>query len=341
MHLSHASRFADSVTIFLSIWLFANVALSNGSAAPELPLTEQARTSPEYSVLRQLQDLMLELQLFDITIRNRRDAQFEEQLVDAVEGIKAEGARVAATVRAAREQQLEGLFGLFFLGRQHGTALGVAPIEWDELFNAIKEGQIKSGPVSVHTPKGTLTLFSLSSMAIGRAHVWRITMPTFDRKSFWVQARVKGTPGRRSIPELTNAALDRRFDTFNAPYSGAEKLARNYFSASYSRLYSAFEDQRYAFLQRVALARRALGQLARTNGAMGTPEQYATLYNQVLENLFSYGIDVSLPGEESPTRDLAIKGFLFSDSPERSRALVEKLKFHPGEAPSAYNSPSS
>lgn len=322
----------NSTTVFLCIWLFSNVAFSRGSIAPELPLLNTAKTSVEYPLLRRIQELTLDLQMLEITIKNRRDEKTEEKISTSLSEIENEAHTLSEKFRGTRLEQIDGLFSLFTLGRHYGKALGVAPIEWDELFNALKEGQITSGLVVVHTPNGTLNLLTLNPLYMGKQNIWRVQLPTFDRKSFWVQARAKSAALGVRAPILSNAALEGRFEIINALYGHHETMAKEYFTRSYSKLYGAFEEHRYAVLQRISLTRKALTQLAQTNGAMGSAENYAMLYNRVLEDLFSYGVDI---------RDFAIKGFLFSDSPERSQELLQKLKFHPGESPAAYNSPSS
>lgn len=335
------TRAQDSITLFLCIWLFSSVAFSNGSVAPELPILAQAKSAAEFPILRRLQELTLELQLLEITIKNRRDAATEEKISTSLKEIEEEGAAITARFKNTRAVQLDGIYALFVLGQRYGRMVGVSAIEWEELFSALKEGHLTAGPISVHTRGGSLNLLTISPLTIGRQVIWKVALPAFDRKSYWVQARARAAAvtGKGSAVDLSNVMLERRIELINSPYASAEQLAKNYFKTSYTKLYSAFEDHRYAVLQRVSLARKALSELSRTSGAMGTPEEYSTLYNQVLDNLFSYGVDISLAG--SVQRDFAIKGFLFADSPERSQELLDKLKFRPSAAPAAYNSPSS
>lgn len=331
-----STRLQDSITLFLCIWLFSSVAFSNGSVAPELPLLAQSKSTTEYPVLKRLQDLTLELQLLEITVKNRRDEATEEKIAKSLSEIEAEGANVTALFKTTRSEQLDGIYSLFLLGQRYGQALGVPAIEWEELFGALKDGHLTAGPIAVHSRQGTLNLFTISPLTIGKQNIWKVELPAFDRKSFWVQARVR-TSGKNTT--LSNAALERRVTLINGQYAETERLAKEYFTKSYAKLYSAFEVHRYAVLQRVMMARKALAELSATKGAMGTPEEYTSLYNQLLDNLFSYGVDISLSG--AAQRDFAIKGFLFSDTPERSQELLDKLKFRPGVTPAAYNSPSS
>lgn len=335
------TRLQNSITLFLSIWLFSSVAFSNGSIAPELTILAQAKSAAEYPILRRLQELTLELQLLEITIKNRRDAATEEKISKSLKEIEEEGLALTKRFKNTRTEQLDGIYSLLILGQRFGSLVGVSSIQWEELFGALKDGYLTAGPISVHTRTGALNLITISPLTMGKQVIWKVELPAFDRKSFWVQARVRAAAayGKETATTLSNANLERRIEQINAPFAGAEQLAKNYFTHSYSKLYSAFEDHRYAVLQRVSLARKALTELSRTNGAMGTPEEYSALYNQVLDNLFSYGVDITLAGSEQ--RDFAIKGFLFSDSPERSQRLLEKLKFHPNAASAAYNSPSS
>ncbi|MBI3558398.1 MAG: hypothetical protein HY074_19185 [Deltaproteobacteria bacterium] len=323
---------------FMSIWLVSSVAFSNGSVAPELPILAGVKNSPEYPVLRRIQDLTLELQLLEITVKNRRDAQIEEKISGAIKAIENQGTQIGDKFKAIRKEQLEGIFSLFTLARTYGNMMGVAAIEWDELLGAIRDGQITAGMLTIHGRSGTLNILSLTPLYIGRQLVWSASLPTFDRKSFWVQARARARYlGYRGVGPISNAALVARTERLNASYGDAEKLTKEFFTTGYSKLYLAFETQRYAILQRVQLARRALVELEKNNTAMGTPEEFSTLYNQVLENLFSYGVDISVSGASQ--RDFAVKGFLFAESPERSQELLKKLKYSPSST--SYNSPSS
>lgn len=325
------------VFIFMSLWLASSVAFSNGSNAPELPLLAQARNFAEYPVLRRLQDLTLDLQLLEITVKNRRDAQIEEKISGAIKDIENRGAAISDKFKSIRKDQLEGLFTLFNLARAYGNMLGVTSIEWDELLTAVREGAITNGALTIHSRVGRLNILSLTPVYIGRQMVWKISLPAFDRKSYWVQARARANQlGIKKFGCVSNDALNERADRLNFSYAEAEQLTKEYFTDGYSKLYSAFESQRYAILQRVQMARKALVELEHTNTAMGAPEEFSTLYNQLLENLFSYGVDISLSGSQ---RDFAVKGFLFAESPERSQQLLKKLRYTPSSAP--FNSPSS
>lgn len=329
---------AKSGLTFLSVWLVSSVAMSNGSSAPELPILNQARSSSEYPVLKRIQELTLDLQLLEITIKNRRDAQTEEKLSVALKEIEAQGAALSAKFKSIRASQLDGLYALLATGRRFGRAMGIAEPEWDELFTAVKENAITAGTLSVHGRSGALNLVNITPLYTGKQLVWNISLPAFDRKSFWVQARSRAHKlGGLNSALISNKALEARALELNSSFADAEKSSKEYFTSSYAKLYGAFQTQRYAILQRIEMARKALIELEKHNGSMGTPEEYSTLYNQVLDNLFSYGIDVSLTGAQQ--RDFAIKGFLFAESPERSQQLLKKLKHIPSGA--SYNPPST
>ncbi|MBI3542120.1 MAG: hypothetical protein HY075_02435 [Deltaproteobacteria bacterium] len=322
----------------MSVWLVSSVALSNGSNAPELPILVNAKASVEYPILKKLQDLTLELQLLEITVKNRRDQAIEEKISTAIRQIEEQGAQISERFKNTRKDQLAGLWALFELGRRFDKITGVQPAEWEELLGALRDGQIIAGMITVHGRGGTLNLVSLTPLYIGKQFVWNVQLPQADRKSFWVQTRARAHfLGYRTGGTLADASLAARALAINAPYADAEKTTKEFFNTSYGRLYSAFETQRYAILQRVQMARKALTELEKNNTAMGTPEQYSHLYNQVLENLFSYGVDVSLSG--AAQRDFAVKGFLFAESPERSQELLKRLKYTPSVA--TYNPPST
>lgn len=329
---------ARGSVVFVSVYLLSSVAMSNGSVAPELPILAQARSTAEYPVLRQIQDLTLELQMLELTIKNRRDSDTEEKISAAIKSIEDEGAAISGQFKRIHTEQLDAIYRLFFLGRHYGGMMGVAPSEWDELFASLKENTLTAGTLAIHARAGTLNLLSLTPLYIGKQLVWNISLPSFDSKSYWVQLRARARLlGVRTGGAFADDALEKRFAKMNEPFGQAEKLTKEYFNTSYAKLYSAFETQRYAILQRVQMARNALQRLERQHTAMGTPEEFSGLYNQVLDNLFSYGVDISLSGAQ---RDFAVKGFLFAESPEASEDLLRKLKFTPASS-SSYNSPSS
>jgi hypothetical protein len=334
------AQFARVVVIFLSIWLISSVAFSNGSIAPEITILSQAKSTAEYPVLRRIQDLTLELQLLEITIKNRRDSQVEEKISAALKEVEADGQDLAVRFHLMREKQLEKIYALLTTARRYGELTGVHSKEWDDVFKALANGELKTGTILVHGKYGTLDVLTLSPLFIGRQFIWQVNLPKYDRGSFWYQARARaqhfGVYGKDAYPKIGKALLEEQVAALNEPYRQAQTFAKNYFATSYSKLYGAFESHRYAILQRITLARKALVELSRMNSAMGTPEQYSTLYNRTLESLFSYGIDLSLSGLQ---RDFEIKGFLFAETPERSAELLTKLKYSPTNA--TYNSPSS
>lgn len=333
-------RFLKISFIFMSLWLASSVAFSNGVVAPELSILKQAKNTAEYPVLRRIQELTLELQLLEITIKNRRDTQTEEKISSAIKQIENDGAAIADRFKQIRKTQLEGLFGLFMTGKRYGDALGVLPAEWDEILDALREGDLVAGMITVHAKSGVpLNLVSLAPLYIGKQYVWNISLPEFDRKCFWVQARTRGYAiGFRRLGSTIGAkALEKRAETLNASFNDAEQATKKYFTESYVKVSAAFEPHRYAILQRVQMARKALEELEKTNTAMGAPEELSTLYNHVLDNLFSYGVDISLSGMH---RDFEVKGILFAESPERSQELLKKLKYSPSHQ-SSYNPPST
>lgn len=326
-----SSRHFRSSVIFMSIWFASSVAFSNGSLAPELPLLANAKSSAEYPILRKLQDHTLELQLLEITIKNRRDAGIESKISTALSQIEQNGSQLGQRFKELRTSQIDHLFALFTIARKYGNALGVNESEWDELIAGLKDGRFKEGTLIVHGKRGSLNLVTLVPLYIGKQLVWSMSLPALDGQNYWVSARQQAL-ANKNLKTLAEAKVAES----NKSYETATALSKMYFSESYSKLYGAFETQRYAILQRVMLARKALQELEKNPTSMGTPEEYASLYNQVLDHLFSYGIDVSL---SSSQRDFAVKGFLFAGTPEEAQNMVQKLKYKPSSA--SYNSPSS
>lgn len=322
--------------VFVGTWLASSVAFSKGSIAPELPIIMQAKSSAEYPLLRRLQDLTLELQLVELTIKNRRDPQIESKISQALKEIEKSGNDLAKKFKVIHADQLAGLEEVIDLAKNYGPLLGISKIQWEELKAALKDGTISAGNLTVLKKAGPLNLIELSPLSIDRQVVWSVSLPTIDRNNFWVQARSKARAAGQSANRITETALKTKLEKINLPYISAEKLAKEYFTGGYEKLYSAFEEHRYAILQRITLARKALMELSKNNGAMGTPEEYAALYNQVLDNLFSYGVDMSLSGIQ---RDFAVRGFLFARSPDDAQDLLQKLKYSPSAG--SYNSPSS
>lgn len=269
------AMFAKGSVTFMSVWLISSVALSSGSTAPELPILAQSKTSAEYPVLRRVQDLTLDLQLLEITIKNRRDAATEAKISGAIQEIADQGAAIGEKFKNIRTSQLDGLYSIMSTARRYGRMMGVMETEWEELFGALKDGTVSAGMLTVHGRAGTMSLLSLAPLYIGKQLVWNVSLPLFDRKSFWVQARVRARSlGVKNNGSIGNAALDARLAELNTPFAEAERATKDYFTTSYAKLYSTFQTQRYAILQRVQMAKKALQELEKNNGAMGTPEEF-------------------------------------------------------------------
>jgi len=311
----------------LYVWLASNLAFSNGSVAPELAILGQAKSFKEFPILKRIQDLTLDLQLLEITIKNRRDQQVEERISAALNDIEREGAELTQNFRIVREEQLQSLSNLLSMIRPEAFGMGVTASQWEEILLKLREGPNTPNTIAVHSKKGPLNILKLTPLYLGHQVVWNVTLPVSDSRSFWMKAKIR-TGAKSPILRLV--------DQINKDFLTTETLARNYHTQSYERLYSAFESHRFAILQRVSLARRALNELAQSTSAMSTPEEYAQLYNQTIESLYTYGVDVSLSGLQ---RDFSIKGFLFGDTPEHAAQFMQRLKLAPGTG--NFNSPSS
>src|SRR5689334_11979220 len=101
-----------SVTV-MSFWLLSSVAMSNGSVAPELPILAHSKTSAEYPVLRRLQDLTLDLQLLEVTIKTRRDEATESKISRALKEVESDGQALTERFKAIRQAQLDELYVTF------------------------------------------------------------------------------------------------------------------------------------------------------------------------------------------------------------------------------------
>ncbi|MEW6055786.1 MAG: hypothetical protein AB1540_04155 [Bdellovibrionota bacterium] len=322
--------------ITTGILLASAVAIGNGAVAPELPILAQAKSSSEYPLLKRIQDLTLDLQLLEITIKNKRSPETETKIAAALQKNENEGQKLGEKFKALREEQLEQIFSLFMLARRYQEYAQVEDHVWKELFSALRDGQLTAGTLTVPSKSGVLNVLSLVPLEMGKQVLWSISLPQWDKRSYWSQVKRKLPKSNAHSQPIHPIALGERIQKANQAYAVAEQAARAYFVSCYAELYNAFKDHRYAILQRVTLARKALVELSQSNTTMSVPEQYATLYNRVLENLFSYGVNISLGTAQ---RDYSLKGFLFAETPEAAQTLLNKLKFTPSDV--SYNSPSS
>ena len=93
---------------------------------------------------------------------------------------------------------------------------------------------------------------------------------------------------------------------------------------AHALLHEAFGARRYGLYSRLESARRMLLRLELMDSAIGVPEEIAAMYNQILDNLYAFGISVS-PGESS-----ALQGVLFGPSPQEASVRYERLRYHAG-----------
>lgn len=90
---------------------------------------------------------------------------------------------------------------------------------------------------------------------------------------------------------------------------------------AYALLHESFGDRRFGIYSRFESARRMILRLELTDTALGMPEESAALYNQILDNLYAFGISVA-PGEAP-----ALQGILFGATPEEAKARYQRLRY--------------
>ena len=157
-----------------------------------------------------------------------------------------------------------------------------------------------------------------------------------DGFNFWNRATklIKANHKPMKVLPISVAALEKTRTGYCSLKCKA--VAAKFYVESHQELYSAFEEHRYEFKPHES-CEKTLG-TGRTNTSMGVPEEFGALYNQLLEHLYSYGVNVSL-SDRGTSHDFTIKGFLFASTPEDSKELLEKLKFVPSTA--TYTAPST
>lgn len=112
---------------FTAAWLFSHVAVSSGGVAPEMTLVEAQRRTAEYPVMRALTDVLLELQLMELAVKNRRDAQLEARLARTMEQVQENGRSLTRRLRGFRSEQnalLENFASADALSRDAELRLG-------------------------------------------------------------------------------------------------------------------------------------------------------------------------------------------------------------------------
>ena len=90
---------------------------------------------------------------------------------------------------------------------------------------------------------------------------------------------------------------------------------------AYTLLPESFGDRRFGIYSRLENARRMILRLQLTDSALGMAEETAALYNQILDNLYAFGISIA-PGEAP-----AMQGILFGSSPQEARSRYMGLRY--------------
>ena len=330
--------FTKSIALFIAFWMASQMAFSSGSLAPEMEVLKDERGHAEYSVLRQIHDIIIDLQMMELAIKNRRNPKIEAKLLEATNYVKSQGRILEGQIRASRTRQLDMLTPFIKLASRYGLIIKVSETDIGEAVSKVTLGVFKSGTLCVKSSVNGLEyqFLHLAPMRIGSQYAWHMSLPPAGPLSFWTKVRLKRTAQKLAIGYVNQDSLKRKLAPINAIYDSCLKDAHHYYEESYAKLYGAFEDQRFGLFQRISAVRKSLIGLSKTNTAMGTPEETGNQFNEVLEHLYSYGIDVSLSDEQ---RDFSIQGFLFAPDPTEARKLLDKLRFSPNT--SAYNSPNS
>lgn len=318
-----------STTVFLIIWFLSNVGFTNGIDRTELGIIHNSNTNPEAPLIKELQALTYDLQLLELVVKNRRDPNTEAGISSAISEIHSEASEIGKKFRNLHTQQVTTVLDLCNLGKRFGFLVGVDPGQWSNLEKAVTEGAFIGGLATVASQNTLLNVVNLVPIRIGKETVWQFVLPKDDRFSFWNRTlKVSKKLKREMIEEIINKA--------NVSYSESKQIAESFYKASHKKLYNSFQLQNFGILTRMNNAHKTLKSLSKMNSAMNIPEQYAQLYNQLLDHLYSYGVDISFNGQD---RDFTIKGFLFGDSPEKATDLYRKLKVSVSDE--TFNSPSS
>ncbi len=318
-----------SSTAFLMVWFLSNVALSNGIDQSELSLFHSDQSNPEAPLIKELQAMTYDLQMIELIIKNRRNSKTEDGIANAISQIQEESTLIGKKFRELRTQQITAVLDLYNLGKRFGFLVGVDQGQWSNLDSALKDGSMIGGLATVASNDKLLNVVNLIPLRIGKETVWQIVLPKNDRYSFWHKTL-------KVSKKLKQNMIDEVIQKANTPYLESKKIAENFYKNAHKKLFQSFQSQNFGLLTRMNHAYKAIRALGQMNSAMNIPEQYAQLYNQILDHLYSYGVDISFNGQD---RDFTIKGFLFGETPDSATELYKKLKIsNSGET---FNSPSS
>lgn len=315
--------FSVFVLMISVLLFFSALGLSNGILENTGPKRHPHNYS-DLSIVRELHQDLLELQILELTLKNRKSPQIEGKIAVALNEIHAQGRFLETEFSTLRKRQIETLEPLLKVARRASPLLGISAEAFDSSWNSLLRNPPFSGPLKITSGKREFTLFQVESLRVGTQPVWRISLPANGNTSFWTYLRslrnIQGLP----LAGFSSSELNERIISAQKPYEWAMQEIHRFEQESRQRLFEAFNDQRFDLFQRMASARRNLVILSKSSIASGVPEESATLYNQVLEHLFSFGLDISLNSEQ---RDLTIQGILFSPRSEDSQRLFDKMKF--------------
>ena len=253
-------------------------------------------------MLKRLQDLTLEPQLLNHHQEPPRRRDRRE--LSAIRSIEADGLALGEFYRAlAAARRLYALV----VGKRFGEQIGVMPAEWTSYWAPSR--RLDHRRPDHNGSAGALNLMTLTPLFIGKQYVWTVSLPTFGPRSFWVQAGRAlllgwGTPSTSPTPPRVArelSALRRR-----QPPRALQRATRSSTAPSKPSATPSCKECRCALDERA----HELGH-----------EQHRgilALYNQVLDSLFSYGVDICLGAQ----RDFEIKAScrrVSERSQERSR----------------------
>lgn len=111
------------------------------------------------------------------------------------------------------------------------------------------------------------------------------------------------------------------------PNEDPKIITSDYYKRSFEALYTETESTRFLVSQNLSQALRVLTLLKKTDSASGVVDEYSGLLKNLASNLYSLGIDLTLPSPHAGSGNsqlLLAKGFLFGRTPEEAEYALQK-----------------
>ncbi len=275
----------------------------------------------EIDSLKKLQDLTFELQILDLQLKNRQDEEVENKIKNSMDWIQSRSQEIVKQFAVFRSYQNTLIREFTQFAKKSGSSLNIQSSEYDHIDTLLESGAIDAGMLTLKSnwlnpDTGNLIPIEyefarLSSIRMGHTVVLNIKLPEAIHKNFW-----------HKIRQTTEAS--KRIEEINYAFLKAKELAIAFYKESHLKLYHTFEDKRFDLLSKLNQAHRLLIEINKSNNVAKLPHQYAQLYNHILDQILSFGVNVSYSGKE---RDFNIQGFLLAETPEEALNIVENLKF--------------